>query len=263
MLTFFGKIFGGMTRKARQPARTHQHSQTRLGVEELNPRVLPSAGPFGLAAARLSGHAFFAAASMAAADAMHSSTPFQGGHECGAEATLTASLTDASGATGQASFNATTGTLKIKVQGATASTSLSVAVDGTTVGSVTTDASGNGQVKLSNVSVQAGSTITVGDLQGTFAQIRFTASLSGATGVTGNANYNSLENQLRVFIRGAAADTTYNVTIDNVVVGQVTTNSSGAGKLHVSPSNVTIKAGSTIAISDTAGDPAILQGALA
>jgi hypothetical protein len=48
-----------------------------------------------------------------------------------------------------------------------------------------------------------------------------------------------------------------------VTVGQLTTNSSGAGKLRVSPSGVTIQSGSTISIADTAGNAAILTGTFA
>jgi hypothetical protein len=136
-------------------------------------------------------------------------------------------------------------------------------VDGATVGTVNTNASGNGQAKLSNVSVQAGSTIMIGGLQGTFTQANLTASLTGATGVTGSSNFNTLKDKLRVSITGAAANTTYNVTVNNVVVGQITTNSAGAGRLKVKQPGVTIQSGSTVAVSDTLGDPAILQGTFA
>src|SRR5207302_859299 len=95
--------------------------------------------------------------------------------------------------------------------------------------------------------IQAGTAITVGDLNGTFAQVEFTASLTGATGVSGSAKYNAQKNALHVSITGAAADTTYNVTVNSTVVGQITTNSAGAGKLKVSPaSGVIITSGSTI-----------------
>jgi hypothetical protein len=263
MLKFFGTILGGRTRRTTRPARA-QRPQARLTVEELTPRVLPSASAFGRSFGHAA-HAVFSTSSTASSSATNSSSSSHAGGMCGAEsATLAATLTDASGATGQASFDATTGTLKIQVQGATASTSLSVVVDGTTVGTVTTNASGSGQAKLSNVTAKAGSTITVGDLSGTFTQVQFTATLTGSTtGVTGSASYSSVKNQLRVSVQGAAASTTYNVTVNGVVVGQVTTNSSGKGKLTASPSGVTIVAGSTIAVSDTAGSAAILTGTFA
>jgi hypothetical protein len=261
MLKVFGTLFGGLTRRAGQPARQHPRPQARLGVEELSPRVLPHASPFAVGAGGAFAHALVSSASHATAtDSGSSSHQGCGGAE---SATFSASLSDASGATGQASYNATAGTLTVSVHGSTASTSLDVVVDGTTVGTVTTNASGNGHATLSGVTVAAGSTITVGDLTGTFAQTKFTASLTGATGVTGTATYSTVKNQLRVSVSGAAASTTYNVTVNGVTVGQLTTNSSGAGKLRVSPSGVAIQSGSTISIADTAGNAAILTGMFA
>ena len=108
-----------------------------------------------------------------------------------------------------------------------------------------------------------GSAITVGDLQGTFAQVQFTASLAGAAGVTGVASFNAAKNQLRVSVQGTAAGTTYEVTVNGTVVGQLTTDSSGAGQLRVWPSGVTIQGGSTVSVRDTAGSPAILDGVFA
>jgi hypothetical protein len=133
----------------------------------------------------------------------------------------------------------------------------------TTLGSISTDASGNGNAKFTGVTAVAGDTINVGDLTGSFAQIRFTASLTGATGVSGNAAFNSVKNVLHVSIKGATASTTYNVTINGTVVGQITTNSHGYGRLNVTPTGVTIASGSTISVADTTGDPAILTGSFA
>jgi len=233
-----------------------------LGIEELMPRIVPNASSIGMTAGHLLGHDSHAVISDTSTGSDASSHSLAG-DTCAGGATLAATLTNASGATGQASFNATTGSLKVQVHGAAASTALNVVVNGTTVGTLTTDASGNGHAKLSNITAQAGSTITVGDLTATFAQVKFTATLSGATGVTGSADFNSLENKLQVSITGATANTTYNVTVDNVVVGQLTTNSSGAGRLKLSPANLTLLAGSTITVSDTLGNPAILQGTFA
>ena len=134
----------------------------------------------------------------------------------------------------------------------------------TTVGTVTTDASGNGHARLTGVTAAAGDTITVGDLTGTFSQVKLSATLTGtATGVSGLTEYNSVKNQLRVSISGAADSTTYNVSINGMVVGQITTNRRGYGHLKVTPSGVTIASGSTISIADTSGDAAILTGTFA
>jgi len=86
------------------------------------------------------------------------------------DTSLEAALTNSSGATGKAEFSTGDGQLEVQVQGAAANTSLSVVIDGNTVGTITTDSSGNGQMELSQASftVQAGSTISVGDLHGTF-----------------------------------------------------------------------------------------------
>jgi hypothetical protein len=258
MRKFFAAIFGGQDRRTIRPA-----PKARLGVEELTPRVLPSAG-CSLAAAGASAARTAFANGSADSESFSGDHGDHGGHSCGAEhATLAASLTDASGATGTASFNSNSGALFVSVTGATASTTLAVTVDGTSVGSVTTDASGNGHAKLTGVTAAAGSTVMVGDLTGTFAQTKFTALLTGATGVNGSATYKSVKNQLHVSVTGATAGTTYNVTVNGTVVGQITTNSRGRGRLNVTPTGVTFAAGSTISIADTAGDAAILTGTFA
>jgi hypothetical protein len=229
----------------------------RPGVEELTPRVLLNAGPIHFAVASAS----HAAASTATAGACAGH-----GHDQGLPgANLAADLTNASGGTGTALVNSSAGTLSVRVQGAAASSTLSVVVGGTAVGSITTDASGNGQGKFTGVTAQAGTTIAVGDLQGTLAQFKFSATLSGtASGVSGSAFYNSLKNQLHVSVTGAAANTTYNVSVGDTVVGQLTTNASGKGHVTLTPaSTVSIQAGTSINIGDTAGSAAILQGTFA
>lgn len=102
--------------------------------------------------------------------------------------TLSASLTDSTGTgtgtatlTTKASYGTTT-KLTVSVTGATASSSLDVVIDGTTVGTLTTDSTGAGTLTLSSnpsgteqslpsnfPTVNSGSTITVGSLSGTFA----------------------------------------------------------------------------------------------
>ncbi len=131
------------------------------------------------------------------------------------------------------------------------------------MGTLNTNASGDGYVTLKNITASAGQAVTVGDLQGTLAQAKFAASLTSPTsaaGVSGNAEFVVLKSKLILFVQGAADNTTYNVTVNNVVVGQFTTNAKGFGKLILTLTNATIQTGSTISIADTAGDPAILQG---
>jgi hypothetical protein len=109
------------------------------------------------------------------------------GHSQGT--TLSASLTDSAGTgTGTVTlttktYNGTTTTkLTVSVTGATASSPLDVVIDGTTVGTLTTDSTGAGTLTLSSnptgteqslpanfPTVSSGSTITVGSLSGTFA----------------------------------------------------------------------------------------------
>jgi hypothetical protein len=269
MLRFFAKILGIKTRTTSRPRQLRQCLRASIGLEELTPRILPSAGGVGLAGGHFGHHGAAAIVSTSSSSSTsttdncggsQSSSASQSGDACHAGATLFANLSDSNGATGQATYNATTSALKVSVTGATVSTSLTVAVNGTSVGSVATDSSGNGSVTLSNVSVSSGDTITVGDLTGTFSQVKYTAALTGATGVLGAAEFNALKSRLYVSITGAAANTTYDVIVDSSFLGQLTTNSSGAGKVWLALTNPTIQTGSTISIADAVGNPAILQG---
>ena len=130
-------------------------------------------------------------------------TPTSTGGGCGGEGggehgrltgvtRLTASLTDpSSSATGTVAFKTGTaadGTtvtrFRVTVTGATASTTLDVSVDGTVVGQITTDSSGDGSLMLSSnprnsheqqlpsnfpTTITSGSVVTVGTLSGTLA----------------------------------------------------------------------------------------------
>ena len=109
------------------------------------------------------------------------------GHSQGT--TLSASLSDSTGAgTGTATlttktrYGTNTTKLTVSVTGTIASSSLDVVIDGTTVGTLTTDSTGAGTLTLSSnptgteqslppnfPTVSSGSTITVGSLSGTFA----------------------------------------------------------------------------------------------
>ena len=111
------------------------------------------------------------------------------GTEVDLSAVLAATLVSPTAGTGTANFAFTTAEgspefeLAISVTGAALSTALPIVVNGTSVGTLTTDASGNGSIVLSTnptdptevllagVTIAAGSTITVGDLAGTFALV--------------------------------------------------------------------------------------------
>jgi hypothetical protein len=266
MLKYLSTFFGGGVRRPARPA-----PRPRLGIERLDARITPSCGGTGTASGSTASAAAarFASFMSSAAEWGDSHDGCGGGHHA-EHATLAASLTNATGATGTASFSEQNASLFVSVKGAAASTTLSVAVTDngttTTLGTVTTDASGNGHAKFTGATVTAGDTITVGDLNGTFAQVKFTASLTGATGstVTGTASFNSIKNSLNLRISGADASTTYNVTVNGTVVGQITTNAHGRGHFRVTPSGVTIASASTITVVGTAtGSTPILTGTFA
>jgi hypothetical protein len=185
------------------------------------------------------------------------------GEEMNSDNTLEAHLTNGSGATGTAEFNATTGDFELQIEGAAANTTLDVSIDGNSVGSISTDANGNGQLELSNVTftVMNQSTITVGDpnnggLTGTFGSsstastelsVQLTSSTSNAHG---EAEFSSGDQMLKVEIEGAAPNTTYDVSIDGNKVGTITTDSEGEGEVQLSTAGVTVQQGSTLTIGD-------------
>ncbi|HKB05812.1 MAG TPA: hypothetical protein VKD90_26685, partial [Gemmataceae bacterium] len=90
----------------------------------------------------------------------------------------------------------------------------------------------------------------------------FEATLSGTSGVGGEANVQTEHDDglaVRAFeleIEGAAANTSYEVRIGDVVVGQITTDAEGRGELEVTDPSVLpdIVDGTTITVGD------ILQG---
>ncbi len=229
----------------------------------------------------------------------------------GSETVLTASLTDPnSSATGTVTY--TTGShcgqseteLTVSVTGAADNTSLDISIGGTVVGTLMTDSTGAGKLVLSSdpsgteqslpsnfpTSIAAGTAVTVGSLNGTFAAptstggsddggssgcshsvgTRFSASLTDATGATGTATvttktYNSTTTtKLTVSVTGATASSPLDVVIDGTTVGTLTTDSTGAGTLTLSsnptgteqplPSNFpTVSAGSTITVGSLSG----------
>ncbi len=246
----------------------------------------------------------------AASPVAHFSTSPTRSDSSHAETELTAALTDsATGASGTATYETatrcgnTSTRLIISVTGAAASSNIDVTIDGTVVGQVQTDASGNGKLVLSTkdgtlpssfpTTLAAGSTIRVGSLTGIFAtstddsdgdhgcegatRTRLTASLtdtnSSATG-TATLKTKTYDGTTRTFftvsVTGAAIGSALDVTIDGVVVGQVQTDSTGAGSLTLStkagtlPANfpTTVTAGSTITVGTLSGTFATSTSAL-
>jgi hypothetical protein len=256
MQNTFASLFG---RRKVQP-RPVRITRPRLGVEELSERGLPSAGYMTAA-----NGSTVAASARVLVSAARTDDADSHGSRCGeaSHATLAPTLSNATGATGKATISDTNGTLKASVTGVTASTELDVTVNGTAGGVLMTDASGNGTAKFTDVTANADSVVVVGDLQGTLERAKVTATLIGDTEVSGKMTFNSVKNSLHTSVDGEVAATTYNVSINGVVVGQLTTNSVGAGRLHVTPSGVTIVAGSIISITDTAGSAANLTGTFA
>lgn len=275
MFAFFAHWFGNKGQKTRQA--NHPCQTGQLKVEELMPRIAPAAHGlhFGGGHFLANSHALFSGLTAgnfargheahADDDAGETGGETGGCHHGEGQASLVASLSNSAGATGNAAFNSSSNQLRVSVHGAAVSTSLDIAIDGTTVGTVTTDASGNGYSKLTltGTTVQAGSAITIGDLTGSFVQTQLSATLTGVNGETGNAHYSTQRDSLRLFVQGAAANMTYNVTINDTVVGQFTTNSAGRGKFFLSPTNASIAAGSSLSVADTAGNAAILTGTFA
>ena len=254
MRNWFETIFG---RPFPRPA-----AKPRLTVERLDARIVPCGGASGSGAGASAAGQF----AFANGGGFGFGGFFGHGDFRAAQATFAASLSDSSGATGEATFSDDHGVLTVSVKGATASTTLTVTVTDngttTTLGTLTTNASGDGHARFKNATVAAGDTISVGDLTGAFAQVHFTASLTGSTtGVSGTAAFNSVQNELAVSVKGATAKTTYTVTVNGTSVGELTTNSHGRGFLYVTPpTGVTITSGSTVSVAPTAGGSAILTG---
>jgi hypothetical protein len=270
MLQHFKKLFAA-TGKDRT-----RECQARPMLEALESRDLLSSGP-GLLA-----HGFHlgpqAAFSPAASQSADSGTLHALGNT-GSTQHLTATLSGASGASGQFKFTSNTSsgqnTFALTVAGLTANQTYAVQVGGTTVGQVATNASGNGSVTLNNLTatIAAGSVVSVVDtsttpsttvLTGTLAASggchagqRLSASLIGTTG-SGFATYSSAENSLRVSVSGLATGATYTLQVSNgtatpTTVGQITTDTNGNGKLSASNLSATIATGTTISVVDSSG----------
>jgi hypothetical protein len=186
------------------------------------------------------------------------------GQTLNADTRLEASLTGSGGATGEAQFNSSLNSFELEVEGAPVSASLDVVIDGTKVGTLSTDDSGEGKFELVNVSftVQATSTITVGDtanggLSGTFqtateSGLPLHANLTGDSGAQGCAQFNGDNQTLHVQVEFATPNTSYDVSIDGTKVGQINTDADGLGALETTVGNLTVSAGSKLVIGDAA-----------
>ncbi len=167
--------------------REKQRPRRRLWVEGLEGREMLSANPVfhrPILGGDDAGHGNAALVGPSIAAAIAASTPTASN-----ETHLVANLTNNGNAAGRASYEAETehGTsqqqLSVNVQGATTNVTLNVTVDGNVIGTLKTDASGQGKARFGNnptkANVQAlpdnftlndGSTIVVGDaISGSFA----------------------------------------------------------------------------------------------
>jgi hypothetical protein len=111
-----------------------------------------------------------------------------------------------------------------------------------------------GQTSPSGTGTTGGSSHTHAGFQTTLS------STSGATGASGKADYAPQHGRFDVLIHHGVASTKYTVSVTTngttVQVGTLTTNVNGAGRLHLTAgtSFPTIQAGSTIQLTDSAGD---------
>jgi hypothetical protein len=250
-----------------------------------------------------------------AAVAAHVASPTAGANVAAASAAaeqtvLVAHLTPTGTATGtgEAAFHTSTvrgvtsSKLGVEVQGAAASSTFDVVVGGVTLGQLTTNDNGNGEVVFTNspkgdqVALPAGfmvtststitlklhdSTNTTDTLTGTFAAVgkpasppaaqpvNLKATLTGSTEVStakGVAVYHTVTNrngtrsELEVVVSGAAANTSYNVTVGSATLGTLTTDARGRGVLRVNNLSTTIAANNVITLSSATSGGGTLSG---
>jgi len=214
-----------------------------------------------LAGAKLAGHHLQTSLSATLTDPTNS----------GAFGTVTYMVSKASHGTSNTNFN-------VNVTGATANSTLNVAIGGVVVGQIATDASGAGSLALASnptgtqqalpanfpTTISADSVITVGTLTGTLASTRdshkteLTAQLTDSSGngaghVTFKSNMENGKTRLTVSVTGLPANSTVDVTIGGTVVGQITTNNRGSGRLRVKNLSAPVDAGSTISVGTLSG----------
>jgi hypothetical protein len=233
------------------------------------------------------------ASQAAASAASHFPTQFVSSVIAGAklghhlQTSLSATLTDPadSNATGTVTyavsrpFHGMSNTnFNVTVKGATANSTLNVSVGGVVVGQIATDANGAGSLALAShpsgtqqvlpsnfpTTISPDAVVGVGTLSGTLAsthlnhKLSLTAQLTDSSGKdVGHAvfksNTESGKTDLTVSVRGMAANSTLDVTIGGTVVGQITTNGRGAGRVRVNNLSTTVDAGSTISVGTLSG----------
>ncbi len=211
----------------------------------------------------------------------------ESGSHCGGEdqTVFTGTATDSD--TGEvANFTATTKTydgetetqLKVSVTGAAASTPLDVTIDGTVVGTLTTDANGAGSTTIKELTqtLQDGVTqVGLGTLTGTLALSTSStsgdenastvtvrrASLSDTdTGAAATVKIKTVtstdgasSSKLIVKVTGAAASSPLDVAIDGTSVGTLTTDANGAGRLVLHDLTVPVTDTSTVTVGTLSG----------
>ena len=191
----------------------------------------------------------------------------QGDHDHGegeAQTRLTANLTGTGTATGTVSFTSETddGVTNSKftatVMGAAANSTLNVAINGVTVGTIMTDANGNGSLVFSTnpkgtqlpfpanfpTSLASGATVTIGTVTGTLTSptkvhikpVTF-ANLTGTIAATGTAlfvNQTIGGQAIKLFavnVKGAMPNSSLAVSVGGTMVGTITVDASGNGSL--------------------------------
>lgn len=178
MLRFLKQRFGGSNKA------DHRDRSVRLNLEEFESRFLPNAGPLFAGVPPLP----------------FGSPPLVGAADPSGQQTLTAALAGATGTSGAATFSsnttAATNSLLVQVSGLSASSTYTVDIGGTSVGQITTNSSGSGQLSLSNISasIAPGTAVTVLDstgatvLSGTFAPPGCSSGSSSGPGSSGSSS---------------------------------------------------------------------------
>src|SRR5258706_6959867 len=106
MFRFLTKLFAQNLRKNHRSAPARMGNRARLGVDELSQRILPSANPLALRSFADAGARTHSAPALSAnAAVVGQQIRDAGGLGCDHGASLAATLTNATGATGQATFN--------------------------------------------------------------------------------------------------------------------------------------------------------------
>lgn len=237
---------------------------------------------------------------------------FRFGAQANGRGALSVQLSDDTGLAATVSYSthtedgATERQLKIKVSGAEADSTLDVLVDDVLVGTVATDADGNGSLILSSdpdddeqqlpadLAIAAGTTVSVGSLSGALAATtprhlcgrgnsdgtatRLRAALAdpeneAALGTAvlkthteeqteGDETTTLTTTTLAVRVTAAAASSTLDVTVGEVLVGQVTTDENGDAKVVFSTNPTGTQVAFTNVPTDVTASTTVTVGTL-